>query len=427
MIIDFNVGNFRSIKDIQTLSLNAGNLVSKYKILDENNVINLTQDLKLLKSKAIYGANASGKSTIIRAFVAFIAIVNRSVKDEEILQGTIEPNILFSDTEESPTFFQLSFILEGVHYRYGFEATANEIVSEWLFGSPALKEINFFTREGTEIKVNTKYFKEASKLKSLYGDPNNEIARSNSLFLTTVKSLNGDLSKKIVDYISDITVVTGLGDPRMHRVAANRLKNEISRKRINDMLKIADIGINDIHNIEISKENLPDDAPSELIELINEGKKHFMVITEHVKYDLNLLEHGLVPFDMRTNESEGSKKMFEISYFILEALDTGRTLIIDEFDARFHPALTKKLVMLFNSIENTKTQFIFVTHDTNLLSSKFLRRDQIAFVEKDKYGRSKVYSLADFKGIRNDASFEKDYMNGKYGGIPFLGDFEKII
>ena len=130
---------------------------------------------------------------------------------------------------------------------------------------------------------------------------------------------------------------------------------------------------------------------------------------------------------MLTDESEGSKKMFEISPLLSKALNEKRILVMDEFDARFHPLLTKKIVELFNSHANKGSQLIFVTHDTNLLNAKLLRRDQICFVEKDKYGASHVYSLVDFKGIRNDASFEKDYVAGRYGAIPFLGDFSSII
>src|SRR5690606_11274325 len=104
-----------------------------------------------------------------------------------------------------------------------------------------------------------------------------------------------------------------------------------------------------------------------------------------------------------------------------------RPLIIDEFDARFHPLLTRKIVELFNSIGNESSQLIVTTHDTNLLSANILRRDQIEFVEKDRFGASHLYSLVEFKGIRNDASFEKDYISGKYGAIPFLGNFNSLL
>lgn len=140
---------------------------------------------------------------------------------------------------------------------------------------------------------------------------------------------------------------------------------------------------------------------------------------------MELKGEELFPFSMM--ESEGTLKLFELSPFVFEALKENRPLIIDEFDARFHPLLTKKIIELFNSKQNLSSQIIFITHDTNLLSADFLRRDQIEFVEKDKYGASHLYSLVQFKGIRNTASFEKDYINGKYGAIPFLGDLKKLL
>lgn len=132
---------------------------------------------------------------------------------------------------------------------------------------------------------------------------------------------------------------------------------------------------------------------------------------------------------MESQESDGTLKFFNYSGAVLDALMDGGALFIDEFDARLHPLLTKKIVELFNSqqINKNGAQLIFVTHDTNLLDNSVLRRDQIYFTEKNKLSQTVVYSLADFKGVRNDASYEKDYINGKYGAIPFLGNFEKLF
>jgi uncharacterized protein len=139
---------------------------------------------------------------------------------------------------------------------------------------------------------------------------------------------------------------------------------------------------------------------------------------------LGLLKNA---FSFGMQESEGTKKMFELSPFIYRSIKEGTPLFIDEFDSRFHPLLTKKIVEIYNAVENKKAQLIFTTHDTNLLSSDILRRDQIDFVEKDKYGASHLHTLVEIKGVRNDASFEKDYIQGKYGAIPFLGDFTTLI
>ena len=427
MIIEFNIGNYRSIKDVQTFSMTAANTVSKYKELDDNNVIKVSNKLTLLKSKGVYGANASGKSNLVRGLVSFIAIVNLSVKDDKILTQRIEPFRLSTETEKRPTYFQLSFILNSIYYRYGFEATETKICSEWLFGSPGKKEVPFFIRDGNNIEVNENQFKEGTKYSSLYLQKGNDIARENSLFLTAVKALNGEISKKIVDDISSIGVITGLGYTKMHSYAEDSLKDKKIKSKIVDLLKIADIGITDVGRIEIKKEDLPSDAPPKLISELEKNKNYSIIITEHKRYNKKLKEIKSTIFPMNANESEGSIKMFELSPYIIKSLEQKRTLIIDEFDARFHPLLTKKLIELFNSNSNKEAQFVFITHDTNLLRANLLRKDQICFVEKDKFGASHFYTLVDFKGVRNDSSFDKDYISGRYGAIPFLGDFNSLI
>ncbi len=427
MIIEFSTANFRSIKEMQTLKLNAANIVSKYKEIDKQNIVPVTKKLSLLKSKAIYGANASGKSNLIKALLSFIAIVNKSVKDDKVLEDRIEPFLLSEETEQKPSFFQLLFIVDSVQYRYGFEATDSKITSEWLFGSPNKREVPYFTREDKTINVNEKQFKEGIKFTNLYLQNGNDIARENSLFLTAVKALNGDISKLLVDYISSIIIVSGLADRVMHAIAADSLGDDIVKKKIIELLKIADIGIENLGTIELSKENLPAGAPQEFLERLEKGKKHFIIVSEHKKYNSKKKKVKPAIFTFTRSESEGSKKMFEISPFIIQALEEKRPLFIDEFDARFHPVLTKKLVELFNSEANQGTQIVFTTHDTNLLNAKLLRRDQVSFIEKDKFGGTHLYDLINFKGVRNDSSFEKDYISGKYGAIPFLGDFNKVF
>ena len=152
-----------------------------------------------------------------------------------------------------------------------------------------------------------------------------------------------------------------------------------------------------------------------------------IVISEHKKYNNKNKIVDSEFFSFIANESEGTQKIFELSPVLLSALTDGSPIIIDEFDARFHPLITKKIVELFNSENNQTSQLVFVTHDTNLLSANLLRRDQIDFVEKDKYGASHQYSLVKFKGVRKNTLIERDYIKGKYGAIPFLGDFNQIL
>jgi AAA15 family ATPase/GTPase len=431
-IQEFSFGNFRSFKDIQTLNLSTAKIKSKYSEIDTNNVIqgDNNDNISFLKSKAIYGANASGKSNIIKAFVSFIRIIKTSVKDEKVL-NYIDSFKLSTETEEEPSFFQIIFWHKEIKYRYGFEADDENIYAEWLYAKPNDRELPYFIRDNQEIiELDKTNYNEGNKLMSLLDDDSeeNDIFRNNSLFLSTIATFGfGKLSKQLIDSLGSIFIVSGLGHQGMSRYAGEAIGDENKKKYILDFLKYGDIGIEDVNSIEVSSDDLPEDTNDDIKKVFDNKKKRKLLISTRKKYNENLESNDVELFSFGMHESEGTKKMFELSPFIYDALKENRPIIIDEFDARFHPLLTKKILELFNSKENTGSQLIFTTHDTNLLSSDLLRRDQIEFVEKDKYGASHLYSLVKFKGIRNTASFEKDYIQGKYGAIPFLGDFSKLI
>ena len=151
------------------------------------------------------------------------------------------------------------------------------------------------------------------------------------------------------------------------------------------------------------------------------------VISQRKIFDENGQEVGLVNFDFEEEASEGTKKMFNFTGVFVKLIKSGGTIIIDEFDARFHTSLTKAIIKLFNSEKNKAAQLCFVTHDTNLLDNDLLRRDQIYFAEKNQRGETSVYSLNEIKGVRNDSSLEKDYIKGKYGAIPFIKNLNSIF
>lgn len=428
MIEEFSFGNFWSFKDIQTLNMTSAKIKSNNSNLDLNNVIRFDNSTDLLKSKAIYGANASGKSSIIKALITFIRIVKDSVKEDKSLT-LIESFKLSTETIDKPTFFQLIFRIDNVKYRYGFEADESSIKSEWLYSTPKVREQNLFIREDNKIiSISQTHFEEGYKYISLMdGDSEEQIFRNNSLFISSLASFGfGKVSKKIIKTISSITIINGLGHQGMYNIAGNSLNDSEKKQFILEFLKKADTGIEDIESIEINQDDLPENIGEEIKKDFEKSSKK-MIVSSRNLYDKNLKKEGLENFSFGMQESEGTKKMFELSPFIYKTLKEGGTLVIDEFDSRFHPLLTRKIVELFNSNQNIKSQLIFITHDTNLLSSELLRRDQIDFVEKDKYGASHLYTLIEIKGIRNNASFEKDYIQGKYGAIPFLGNFNNLL
>ncbi len=429
IIQEFSFGNFRSFKDIQTFNLSAAKIKSKNEKIDISNVFNY-KNQPFLKSKAIYGANASGKSNIIKAFVTFIKIIKNSVKDEEVL-NLVDPFRLSTETENEPSFFQLIFWHKNVKYRYGFELDDKNVFAEWLYAKPGSRELPYFIRDNQEIiEIDLTNFTEGNKLMSLFDDDakENEIFRNNSLFLSSLASFGfGKLSKELINELTSIHIINGLGHVGMYAYAGEALSDTTKKKYIIDLLKKGDTGIDDIDVLELSSDDLLESVDEEIKKDFDSEKSKKLYVSLKKKFNKNLQIHNTETFSIKMHESEGTQKLFELSPFIYEALKENRPIIIDEFDARFHPLLTRKILEVFNSNENSTSQFIFTTHDTNLLSGDLLRRDQIEFVEKDKYGASHLYSLVQFKGIRNTASFEKDYIQGKYGAIPFLGDFSKSL
>lgn len=425
MIEEFSFGNFWSFKDIQTLNMAAAKIKSNNSLLDANNVFPVKDELSLLKSKAIYGANASGKSNVLRALAAFIRIIKDSVKEDRALL-LIDSFKLSTETMDKPTFFQLIFRIEKTRYRYGFEANDESIKSEWLFSTPNKREQSLFIRENDKIvEINQTHFEEGILYQKLFKNSQDQIFTEKSLFLTHLASTGiGKLSKKIIKSITSISIISGLGHQGMYGIAGDSLSDTVKKKFILSLLKKADLGIDDLETVEINNDDLSENI-YDIVE--RDFKKGKIIVSRRTKYNADFQSEGERNFSFGTQESEGTIKMFELSPFIYRSLKEGAPLIIDEFDSRFHPLLTRKIVELYNSSENKNAQLIFVTHDTNLLSSELLRRDQIDFVEKDRYGASHLYTLVEIKGVRNKPSFEKDYIQGKYGAIPFLGDFTNLL
>ena len=426
MITEFSVSNFRSFKSLQTLSLLAQPLRSKNNWLDDNTFA-IGKGLSLLKTKAIFGANASGKSNLITAIGTFITIVRDSVKDEGVL-SRIQPFLLNEESENQPTFFQIVFVLDNVKYRYGFEADKKEVKSEWLYGKPEQREVPYFIREGQSlIKRSDSQFPEAKQFSFLLNE-DNEIVRSNALFLTAAAALNGKLSKKILTAFSNIILLSGLDDVFMRQVVHKKLAKETHKNKVVKFLNEAGIDIEDLSIEEVEFDPTTSQVSEQLENYFQKVKKFKLLASLKTRRGSDDQPIGKLSWSFHNHESDGTKKMLDLSSFILDSIEHGRTLILDEFEARLHTSLSQNIVQLFNASHSNpnNAQFIFSTHDTNLLSNKLMRRDQIAFAKKDEYGQSTLYSLADIKGVRNDESYEKNYLIGKYDAIPKIGNLDLL-
>lgn len=426
MLIEFTVGNFRSFKEKATLSMVAAKIKARDESVNDNNTIVVNDKLSLLTSAGIYGANASGKSNLIKALGfmrLFVTLYSaKSQVNEEI---SVAPFRLCTETENKPSFFEVVFLLDNVVYRYGFEADAKQIVSEWLFYSPRAAEVRLFVREGNDILIG-RDFKGGAVAK--------KATRPNALFLSTAAQLNSETAEQILGWFRKVHVITGLSDDSYGDFTVGKFKDDpIYRDEIMNLIHKADVGIEDLTSkTQTFSEAFPD-MPQNLRQLILNEKNPdeqiiFRLNASHIKRDAAGNPVSSEIFDFTKDESEGTQKLFGISGPIIKALLSGEILIIDEIEARLHTLLTRRLIQLFNSkTTNPKNaQLIFATHDTNLLSRKFFRRDQIWFVEKDELAASHLYSLAEIK-VRNDALFEDDYLLGRYGAIPLLGELRELV
>lgn len=404
MLLEFTVGNFLSFKDKKTFSLEAGG-ISEHK----DNVVKEGK-YKVLRSAAIYGANSSGKSNFIKALDFMITTIKESSKLNSTDKLKVKPFLLNIETENSPSFFEILFTSFNNRYRYGFEMDNDKIHSEWLYilKENSTKEEIYFVREFNGIGI-ADVFEEVIGLESK--------TRDNGLFISVADQFNSKIAKNIMHKLILMNVLSGID--HQHNISMTHTLYGISdyKTLIENFIKKFDLGFN-----TFSVEN------EELTKVFSERIK-----TLHNKYDSKGNVVSEFEFKLKDSESSGTNKLFDLSGYLVYSLLFGNTLIIDELDSKLHPIITQEIIKLFNNKETNpkNAQLIFTTHDTNLLGANLFRRDQIWFTEKDEFEATDMYSLLEFKDedgntIRKDRSFEKDYIRGRYGAIPYISNFQEV-
>ena len=422
MLIEFSVANYKSFRDLQRFTMLAAPKRANDGGLEESNVFE-SNGLRALKTKGIYGLNASGKSNILSAFSAFSAMALRSVADEEICKKIWTHRFLLqSDWDEQPMFFQLIFTQKDKVYRYGFQIKKGIVASEWL-SLMGDKEVAIFNRSQEEGIKMDESFKGAGDFIHLAASGNHEIFRKDALFLTGAALMGNQQAIEVRDGIRNIILLNGIYDKRAHDGLIGHLQrgNEHDKEILTELMKAAETGAQDLI-IEINDDfNEQENNPKE--------SSKYRIISTKARFDDEGRKIDHVNGYFKELESAGTQKWLYTSFAMLVALSNGSTLLIDEFDAKFHPNLTLKIVQLFNQ-PNTNpknAQLIFATHDTGLLRRANLRRDQICLVDKNKFGVSSIKNLIQFKGVRKDASYEKEYLEGSYGAVAYLDDIDNII
>ena len=408
MLIQFSARNYKSFKDTLTLDL----FTKKQEAVS---AIYTEADSNIYSSAVFYGANGSGKSNILKAFAMMRRLV---LNEDKIIQSTdvlpINQFRLSSESEDDTTSFDICFVHNGKKYKYGFEYDSTCVYSEYLYIYESVRRTTVFEYDVDENngKIKAPQFKDLQNLKHL----------KNSLFLVEADRNDNSEAKNVLQWFNSCRFIEYSSRMPLNPTYWNNLSKPGIKELFQTFITSADFGIKDIFqevkpvsDVYNKLPNLPADA---IVEEVT-------VKTLHPKYDENNNPVSDVPFNLFDDESLGTQKYFHVIRPVIDALQRGSALFLDELDASLHPILTRKIVELFNNKDANKkgAQIIFTSQDTNLLDQSLFDKEQIWFVEKDKYGCSHLTGLAEYKDVRKEHKIERNYIMGKYGAIPYLGDF----
>ena len=407
MLIRFSFKNFKSFKNENCLDMEATSLKEH-----EYNVAK-TENGEYLKVSAIYGANASGKTNVLQAFDYMkkrILVSDDSKKNSPI----DEENIYSFMINNAPIALEVEILAKNNKiYKYGFEVLKDTIISEWLFEKRVNKFYAIFERENNNVSMKPNKISDLVNIdeRTLFLNIYSKIDRNNEDF------------SNVYDWFVN-SMYLDLGNPNFERFINNRvslkiLSDENYKKELLKFIKTFDSGIEGIRTTPDSIKAVKSNNGIIDIEVLHRGENG---------------ELKALPFYL---ESNGTRKMFHLFDFFMDALKNGMVLFVDELDAKLHPLLTRYIINLFHNSQTNigNGQLIYSTHDTVNFNKETFRRDEIWFAEKDKDGISEIYALSDYileddknagKKVRNDATYNKDYLTGRYGAIPVLEEFDII-
>lgn len=414
MLVEFSVRNFRSLRDEQTLSLVSS--TDRAHLETHTLETGVRSVPRLNRASVVYGANASGKSNLIFALVTMRNLVLHSTSMLDAARvEQYTPYRLERSSATEPTEFEITVLLGGVRYQYGFSYDAQRIRDEWLIVYKTGKGQSWFERRWNDARGEHEWAPFSSYFTGAK-ETWRQATRPGALFLTTAIQLNNEQLKPLWNWFMDGLVVVNLGGALDLSVTIQRLEDQEFKIRALNLLRAADLHLSDIQ-IE--------SAPGHQVALRFEaGKPPEPSITARdvpiVKYIHKLEGEDAVSFDQRF-ESAGTQRLFSFVGPILDALDGGKLLVIDELDSSLHPMVVRFILGLFLNPEVSKrgAQLWMTTHDTSLLDGELLRRDQIWFVDKNDRQASRLYPLTDFSPRKGEA-LEKGYLRARYGGVPFI-------
>ncbi len=431
MLIEFKVANYRSIGEEQVLTLIPNTAYDDY----PDNIIT-EGAYNALNACAIYGNNGSGKSNLLSAIAMLDKLIHLSARTASTTNLPYDPFLLRKGYEENPTKFEITFIVEGIRYKYGIEFFQKHISREWLYRKGKGREVLLFGREDDIIEPTS-----SLKANKTVLDAAIEATRSNGLFLSTCDMLNVAEARIIMKWFRDLNSLNGIYTEAQEIRTVKMWDKDDMKEVISDYMLSLNLGITalDISTKDFDESDLPQDlSDSVRRELMNtlKDKQSYSVATTHKIYDKDGNETpDRLSWNLDERESEGTIKAFHLSGPIISALTTGGVLIIDEIEAKMHPIITLNTIELFLDKKTNPrgAQLIFATHDTNLLTFSRLRRDQIFFTEKNVWESTELYSLSGIVHPENnqkerlDTNKEKRYLEGRYGAIPYLSTPDTLI
>lgn len=420
MLIEFSVANFRSIRDEVRFSLVAGS----GKELEETNVatpetLGRTRALPLVRSAALYGPNAGGKSNLIRALADMKRFVMTS--SQQLDDIPVTPFRFSKATVNEPSVFEVLIHCGKVRYQYGFAASREKVHEEWLFAFPKGRAQTWFHRECNPDTGEHEYqFGD-----KLTGDKDvwRRATRPNALFLSTAVQLNSKQLQPVFDWFFRKLNVVGVGG--LNRHFSMQWCQDDRKERILEFLKAADFAISDlqVEEEEFSVETIPAEMPAEIRSFLSrelKDKKGLRLYTAHQSDSGEAVQLEL------EEESDGTQKMFSFAGPWLDSLEKGNVLIIDELHDNLHPLLVRFLVGLFHSptTNPNNAQLVFSTHETSILNQDIFRRDQIWFCERDDSQSTRLYPLSEFSPRKGVENLERSYLSGRYGALPLLHEWK---
>ncbi len=402
MLIELKIKNCFSIQDEQTLSF-----VASDDTMIRHNTFQAA-NLTLLKSVAVYGANAAGKTNLVRIISIMKHLILESTERKIGDNLQITPFLLGND-KNNPSELEIAFVIDDVKYRYGFSLNRNRFLEEWLFAYPDNEPQQWFLR-----CYDANQDKDEFDWSEHFQDETNaqQKTRENVLFLSAAIKWNNKQLRPIFKWFHNLNISSIMGFYNAKNLSVEMLKDN----KINFLKYIKDVDL-DIEDIKIEEKEINmQELPYELRNMLLDNPEKISKIdikTLHFDQDGNIVEFYI------QQESDGTKKFFEFLGPIMDTLENGKILVIDELHNHLHPMMTKFIIGLFHSksFNKNNAQLLFTTHETSVLSDEIFRKDQVYFCEKQNKA-TRFYSMSDFNGIKEDWDFEQSYLLGRFGALP---------